>query len=712
MRRFKKEPIPHSNDLLICTTDMDTTLAGIIKTNNEFLVIDVSECTSSDLLMKLNVEFDKEALKFDFSQTEGALTTALKDGKKVILKGCFSEELMDSLAPLLLERQAFGGAGQVVILTDNPNTGTFMLNKSYHEVSAAEKRSYLLTQESKEEPQELDLNEPLSALIARQKCPGADPWEGLWSLPKQTNPSPQESQAFNKMRLDKVNAVLCIEPYVFLTGLSGVGKSTFVEKELAKTGKLYLGQDAMQAWANDKSAGRKILFIDEANLSPRQWSEFEGLYNTPPTILIHGALYPLTGEHKVVFAGNPVSYGDERRLAPFFQRHGNAILFTPLPVNLIREEILNPVFENFARMSSFDIAKRILEIYAFICDCSITDVLITPRELQMMALLTISRLQKTPGDPQTIHEQVCYDIAKHLVPKEHQTRFDALFMPKVLRTSDRRIPSLKEFLHTASRQPVSEQLNDFLDLRDWRRQANSPLNNPAQKAGGLGGMIIEGEPGIGKSELVLAELCARNFKENQDFYRMPVSMGLDEKKVLLIEAFKKGAIVIIDEINSSPMMERLLNDLLMGKCPGVDAKDICPGFIVIGTQNPPTMAGRRVTSSALQHRLITTVLPEYTKEEMKIILIGKGVELAEAEAMIQAYETNKQYAIKHHKSPVPNFRNLMTLANHHLRGIQAQPYPDKSLQETDPKAKPYSFFYDKTQGGEASPDLDPKSFSP
>ena len=48
------------------------------------------------------------------------------------------------------------------------------------------------------------------------------------------------------------------------------------------------GEDALKAWAtsikNDEAvepSKRKILFIDEANLSHKQWSVFEGLFHQP-----------------------------------------------------------------------------------------------------------------------------------------------------------------------------------------------------------------------------------------------------------------------------------------------------------------------------------------------------------------------------------------------------------------------------------------------
>ena len=112
-------------------------------------------------------------------------------------------------------------------------------------------------------------------------------------------------------------------------------------------------------------------------------------------------------------------------------------------------------------------------------------------------------------------------------------------------------------------------------------------------------------------------------------------MEADEKRKLLLKAFDEGSVVIIDEINSSPMMERLLNDLLMGKTPeGKEPNN--PGFMVIGTQNPVTMAGRRAPSTALKRRLITTVLPDYPEEELIEVLVHKGLSPVHAKAMIEA----------------------------------------------------------------------------
>jgi hypothetical protein len=372
----------------------------------------------------------------------------------------------------------------------------------------------------------------------------------------------------------------------------------------------------MRSWATDTSDKYKLLFIDEANITPRDWSEFEGLFHQPPGILISGVYYPLTHKHKVIFAGNPLSYGGERKLASLFERHGNALVFEPISQEFIYEEILKPVFNKTGlEEASLDMTNEILKTYRFLCARSIDNVLITPRELQMMALLVMSHAKEHPTDnPVAIARHYAYLIAKNCVPDEYQEIFDKTFSEWNIPFKPHARKENPTFLITPSREPLYQQLNDLVALREYR---SHPTLNDEQKYGGLGGIIIEGEPGIGKSEFVINHLVAHGYEEvnlekseyipDKPFYRMPASLPLSEKKNLLLKAFDQGAIVIMDEINSSPMMERFLNDLLMGKRPKSDkveevTKSIRPnkpGFMIIGSQNPITMSGRQAMTTAL-----------------------------------------------------------------------------------------------------------------
>lgn len=221
--------------------------------------------------------------------------------------------------------------------------------------------------------------------------------------------------------------------------------------------------------------------------------------------------------------------------------------------------------------------------------------------------------------------------------------------------------------------PTRHLLDDLLHLRQWRRHQ---AGNEAQKYGGLGGIILEGEPGLGKTELAIKTLLDHGYVRVTDFeapanvanafYSIPVNLAESQKEALLLKAFHEGAVVIIDEINSSPMMERLLNDLLMGKTPNGEPPQN-PGFMLIGTQNPITMAGRRAQSTALARRNITEEVRPYPDNEMKQILVNKGLHKGQAIAINQAFNTNQQKAKAMNLSPVPTFRDVINLANKMLR---------------------------------------------
>ncbi len=689
MLPFDSEKI---NQGLIISTDIDTSVA-MLQRKDSYNVIDVSECSPSDLLDKWDGRLNPETLKFEFSHSCSVLETVLSANKKIILKGYFSPELMDALAPLLLRHQR-----SLILITDDATTVDFLQERYFHKVDDTDKQVCLEAIQkdvaekqlqsisstgSMYKPQEY--TEPLTRLVARSMHLALNPtgtcddaWLGMKTLSGGTTVSSEELDiknseaectAFTQARLTQVNAVLNIQPYVFLTGLTGVGKSTFVETELCKEDILYQSENDIENWALDATSEKRlILFIDEANLSHRQWTEFEGLYQKPPNVLVNGKLYPLTQNHKVVFAGNPVNYGDERVLAPFFERHGNAVLFTPLTPAVIYEKILKPVFEN-TQIQIHPIAEQILEVYRFVCQCSTTEILISPRELQMMALMFIANAASSTEKRNSEH--FIYTLARNLVPESRRLEFDKKFP----RPSIEYVSATKDvtYLVTESRFALSQQLNDLLELREWRRKNQTTLNT-VQKAGGLGGLIIEGAPGIGKSEQVIASLRARGYEQEHDFdkptikdklfYRMSVSMTLTQKQALLVKAFNEGAVVMIDEINSSPMMERLLNDLLMGKKPGGQQEGpVKPGFMIIATQNPVTMAGRRAPSTAILRRCITHDLPEYHFNEIVSVLISKGITFEVAEEMTKAYEKNRDYAIKNQLSPVPNLRNLIQLAD-------------------------------------------------
>jgi energy-coupling factor transporter ATP-binding protein EcfA2 len=553
------------------------------------------------------------------------------------------------------------------------------------------------------ESQQLE-KEPLAMLQARLQAYRRAPinttdnaWQGMHRLPVaiklndfDAEHSQQKSEAFIQQRLEAINVILSQEPYICLTGLTGVGKSTFVEKYLEGAGsKVYKGESRLREWAQDASDQRKILFIDEANITNRNWSEFEGLYNNPPGILIDGTYHQLTSQHYICCAANPKDYSANRHIPSFFQRHGNALVFEPMPLEYIYEEILKPVFANTELASqSLDIAQKLLPVYRFLVECSQGEVLISVRELQMMALFILNYHQQNPqADLSQVATHYAYHLGKDLSPTMYRDAFDKQFKPQEPLQQEQPTSYNKKFLMTPSRQFIQQQLNDFLGLRQFKRHQ---ATNDQQKYGGLGGIILEGEPGIGKSELVRMTLLAQGYEEafldkptdaENSFYRMPVSMQPEEKKQLLLRAFHEGAVVIIDEINSSSLMERLVNDLLMGKTPE-GKRPAQPGFFIIGTQNPANMGGRRTLGNALARRLLQTTLPNYNAQEMKTILSHKGLSPELVERLVTIYEKKRNEARTQFLSPAPNFRDLLKLAKQFIKAEKKRNAPLNLTSET------------------------------
>ena len=272
---------------IYATNDIDACVAQQKSNGKEWLVLDISECSASDLIKRINSEFNRESLLFKFSETEQALITALKSNQNIILKGQFSTELLDALTPLLMARTQNPEIKNEWILVSSPATTLNHFKVTEAIITPQQKRAILTKEYTDTRSQRMiddfltiTPEEPLCHL--RAKLINQDPWRGMHTL---TSPhrshqfNPEQSAAisseFNRNRLNDVNNVLQYSPFVFIAGLTGVGKSTFVEKILGQqaNNKVHFGEDKMAEWANDKDqTTQKILFIDEANITNKEWS--------------------------------------------------------------------------------------------------------------------------------------------------------------------------------------------------------------------------------------------------------------------------------------------------------------------------------------------------------------------------------------------------------------------------------------------------------
>lgn len=146
----------------------------------------------------------------------------------------------------------------------------------------------------------------------------------------------------------------------------------------------------------------------------------------------------------------------------------------------------------------------------------------------------------------------------------------------------------------------------------------------------------------------------------QVYVVIPASMGSDQKRERLCNAFEYGAIVVQEEGNSAFSFERLLNDLLMGKHPqGLLPKQ--PGFLYLQTQNPSEkFAGRVKMSNALARRTLKIDIPPYNGQDVFEILQYRGIDKSTARQLAAAYVHNEKLAISEKKDP-PNLRDVLQL---------------------------------------------------
>jgi len=120
---------------------------------------------------------------------------------------------------------------------------------------------------------------------------------------------------------------------------------------------------------------------------------------------------------------------DERQIAPLFARHGNALVFNAMPVEFIYETVLKPIFKGTTLESrTQELSEIYLSLYRYIVNLSHKEVLISARELQMMALQTLVYHQQFPQeDIRAVAANYTYEIGKTLVPETQFKEFSQKF---------------------------------------------------------------------------------------------------------------------------------------------------------------------------------------------------------------------------------------------------------------------------------------------
>ncbi len=234
-------------------------------------LIHITECDGR-ILYGIDATIDANA-RFRFTHKNGCVAKFLEEGKHVVLKGRFSDELLDLLMPLLL----------------NPAMGKLTLVPETYE--------------------------------------GTDHFTTMSPL---HIPIPKHLSPLDKERLRMVIDALNRDRHVCIEGETAVGKTTFILKVLSKIGYFFV-TTSLHEWAACPKGIIPLLFIDESNTQGKSFNWLEGIY-TGGVVDEAGNYLELDERHRVIFCQNPKSYGGERKEIEFLKRHPNTITFTALPL--------------------------------------------------------------------------------------------------------------------------------------------------------------------------------------------------------------------------------------------------------------------------------------------------------------------------------------------------------------------------------------------
>lgn len=589
------------------------------------LVFSVNGRQPNDLLGYIQAEKQAEKsslFNYTFKRSAGAVFDALHANTPVILKGEFTPSLAQALASLLLEPNS--PYKDLLTIVSESSEHFHYIKTEPVELSIDQKinllESRFKTQISAEQSagwQDETFTELrakwLYSMLHNTAAISNEPWQGLRSLDVQLPMAPldqasavTQANSFDDERVNAVMSILSHSPFVFLAGITGVGKTLFVQKVLtsAVDARVYYEKDGIIHWANDHSdESFKILFLDEFNIGDNQGHEFEDCFNHPPSILspITRERLVLTDKHKIIFAGNPINYAHNRHLPELIRRHGCSTIFNPITPAYLYVNILSPLFTGHARLAShsFDICNKILEVYGYACKISRDEVIITPRELSMMAMLTIAHFEKNPNcDITQAAAYYAYTLAKPHMPSDHLSQFESRF--KICN------PSNQEDTPAASNHNAAQLIHDLLVLRALRISNRDHWSQDRLYAG-LGGIVLQGEVSSQKSKL-LRSLIQPNQNlaiDHDDLIYIDSKMKTAKAKSALIQAFEAGKIVILKDIAQSPTLEHCLNSLLMGKHPDTQTRPAKPGFLVLATHTLTHGLYQAHLSAALSRRLIS-----------------------------------------------------------------------------------------------------------
>lgn len=434
-------------------------------------------------------------------------------------------------------------------------------------------------------------------------------------------------------------------PLILLMGEKGSGKSFTIEQIREIKGepvKLYSIENITD-WLLHSSSGQPgyaLLNLDEFNLHEEEtWNIVHALLREDKKAFYKGRLYSLNDKYKVVASGNPGSYGN-RHNHRLFQQAAHAIYFKKPDGRFLKKHV-------FPRLITGDLGDARELVYNWIVKgCELFDRLVpwqacSYREYENICQrfnLLFEKFSYSLDEDEiiaTITSALTSELAYGIADPIKQAEFLDFFPKKISEASEAKIVEIAEdFALPITRKPLYDMLMQDLAIRERL------LQRPDERLPYKTGILIEGVPGLGKSQLYEEILIQQGYSKTTDDpqkkYDVINAATMDDKtdEAILIAAATRGSVVILNELNLAPTLETLLNQLLTGKHP--NGTEVKKGFMVLASQNSTLELGRKAQSAALRSRFHMTFMSPYTKEELTSLC--EYARIDNPAAFVHAYE--------------------------------------------------------------------------
>jgi tRNA A37 threonylcarbamoyladenosine biosynthesis protein TsaE len=430
-----------------------------------------------------------------------------------------------------------------------------------------------------------------------------------------------------KSALAKDNAI------VFIKGSTGVGKTHTLKKTLGN----YYNFKEIEAWLNNTSNKDKYLFIDEANMAdPNFWDFLKGLSRKPPHIEYKGKIYSnLSPQHKIVVLGNPEHY-QYRHYHEFLQNYAETIYFK-IDDDYIEKNILRDIFPEKLQQQQFTKpllrAMHLIEHYNPYFVTSIRDV----KSLASRVLTLVGNKKDDIDLRQAIFEACIGEFSPVIKNSQERKNFiDELQIvcqatSKAVALKSPLIPITPNFKITREKSYLVQSIMQDLAIR--QQVIDKKLNNNHYYKPII---ILDGESGWGKSTLLEAILQGNQFEKESSHPQKKyyvITAGSSGVEEIITQAYREGAIVILDEINLDPHLEKFLIDL-------EETEPDCPGFMVFSSKNASVEADRKSLSSALLNRSHMMYVDSFTTNEL--VNIARESHIANPDQFVMSYLQRKE----------------------------------------------------------------------